>query len=295
MKKLAIIFLSASILASSAFADEDKVLATYKDGEVKESQVMKQFRPTLDMQQVTKDRKFSELDPNLQEALVRGYINVQLLDQEAKKQNIENSKEFQDKLNTVKAQMVQQELVERQVKAMVTDKEIDAEYNKLVVSLKGAEEVKVSHILLDTEEKAKEVKKKLSKGSKFSDLAKEYSKDDGSKASGGEIGYIMKGQLVPEFEEKAMAMKVNDTSDPVKTQFGWHIIKVLDKRPVKVPSKEEARANISSKLSRAAMEKYFSDLASKAEVKLNLPAGQGAAPSTDDTTKPKPTAPEAGK
>lgn len=283
MKKILTIILSASILSSAAYADEDKIIATYKGGEVKESQIMQQFKSALDMQPVNQGKKFSELDSNLQEALVKGYINVKLLEQEAINQRLEASKEFQEKLNNVKSQLLQQELVERHIKSMLTDKMIDDEYNKLVDSLKGKEEIKVSHILLDAEEKAKEVKKKLSKGAKFSDLAKEFSLDDGSKATGGELGYIMKGQLVPEFEEKALSMKVNEISDPVKTQFGWHIIKVLDKRPAKIPTKEEAKQGINAKLSREVVEKYFTDLANKAEIKLNLP--KKIEPAKDEAAK----------
>ena len=291
MKKLAIILLSASLTYNTAFAENDAVVATYKGGEVRESQIMQQFKPALDMQPGNKDKKFSEFDPNLQEALVRGYINVQLLNQEAKNLGIETAKEFQEKLNNVKTQLLQQELIERQVKAVVTDAMIDAEYKKLVESLKGQEEIKVSHILVDSEEKAKEIKKKLSKGAKFSALVKEFSSDEGSKANNGEIGYIIKGQLVPEFEAKAFSMKVKEISDPVKTQFGWHIIQVLDKRPAQVPTAETEKPNITSRLSREAVEKYFADLASKAEIKLNLPkseakpAADKAAPAAVEPTK----------
>lgn len=262
--------LSASLLSSAALAEEG-VVATYKGGDVKESQVVEQYRGALDMQPNTKGKKFGELEPNLQEALVRSYINMQLLLEEAKKQGIESSKEFQEKLNNVKSQMLQQEVVEKFIKSAVTDKMKDEEYGKMVDALKGKEEIKVSHILVDSEEKAKEAKKKLSKGSKFGDLAKQLSKDEGTKANGGELGYIMSGTLVPEFENKAFSMKVGEISDPVKTQFGWHIIKVTDKRAAQVPSKDDAMPMIVNKLNREVVEKFFNDLSTKADVKLNLP------------------------
>ncbi|WP_316354162.1 peptidylprolyl isomerase [Candidatus Trichorickettsia mobilis] len=292
MKKLAIILLSASLTYNTAFAD-DAVVATYKGGEVRESQIMQQFKPALDMQPGNKDKKFSEFDPNLQEALVRGYINVQLLNQEAKNLGIETAKEFQEKLNNVKTQLLQQELIERHVKSAVTDAMIDAEFKKLVDSLKGQEEIKVSHILVDSEEKAKEIKKKLSKGAKFSALVKEFSSDEGSKVNNGELGYITKGQLVPEFETKAFSMKVKEISDPVKTQFGWHIIQVLDKRAAQAPTAETEKPNITSRLSREAVEKYFADLASKADIKLNLPKSE-AKPAADKAA-PVPAAAEPTK
>ncbi|WP_342260308.1 peptidylprolyl isomerase [Candidatus Tisiphia endosymbiont of Metellina segmentata] len=274
MKRTTIIFLAASLLASSAFADEDKIVATYKGGEVKESQVMQQFQSSLDTQPSAKGKKFTDFDANIQKMLVQGYIDAKLLEQEAKNSNIESSKEFQSKLNVVKNQLVQQELMERYVKSHVDEKMINTEYDKLVASLKGKEEVKVSHILVATEKDAINVQNRLKKGEKFAKLAKDFSKDEGSKANGGEIGYITSGQLVPEFEDKALSMKVNEISSPVKTQFGWHIITVLDKRPAQIPSKEEATASITNQLSRDAILKYVADLESKADIKIMLPKSQ---------------------
>lgn len=274
MKRISLIFLSASLLANIAFADEDKIVATYKGGEVKESQVMLQFQPILAAQPGGKDKKFVDLDGNLQETLVRAYINVRLLEEEAKSSGIESSKEFQDKLSKVKDQMIQQELMESYVKSHITEKMINDEYDKLAANLKGKEEVKVSHILVETEKEAITIKSKLDKGENFVKLAKEMSKDEGSKLAGGEIGYITSGQLVPEFEEKALSMKINEISSPVKTQFGWHVIRVLDKRPAQIPPKEDALANIRNKLSREIIEKHFAELANKADIKIMLPKTQ---------------------
>lgn len=270
MKRLAIVFLSASLLTSTTFAAKGKVVGTYTGGEVTSDQVMEQFKPVLAMQPENKGKKFTELDKNIQELLVRGYINQKLFEKEAKRLGISDSKEFKAKLQAAEAQLLQQELIERHLKTAVTDKMVDDEYKKLVKSLKGQKEVKASHILVDTEEKAKELKRQLNKGGKFKALVKEFSKDEGSKANGGELGYVMKGQLVPEFESKAFSMKKNEISDPVKTQFGWHIIKVLDSRDVKIPTKEQAQNNIKSKLSREAIEKYFTKLAEQAKVEVKL-------------------------
>ena len=271
MKKLAIVFLSATLTSGLAFADTDKVVASYTGGDVKESDVMAQFRPVLDMQPEHKGKAFSELDANTKEALIRGYINIKLIDQEAEKQGIRKSKAFQDKLAAVEQQMVQQELIEGYVKKQLTDKMVDNEYNNLVKTLKGQEEIKTAHILVDSEEKAKEIKNKLNKNSSdFSKLATEFSKDPGSKANGGELGYAIKGQLVPEYETKAYSMKKNEISEPVQSQFGWHIIKLVDKRPVTVPTKEQALPGIKNKLSREIIEQYFKDLSDKAKIELKI-------------------------
>ncbi|MEA0971233.1 PrsA superfamily peptidylprolyl isomerase [Candidatus Megaera venefica] len=275
MKKVAIALLSVTLISSSACAEnkdaENKnIVATYSEGEVTSEQVMEQFKPMLDMQPENKDKKFSELDKNVQEMLVKGFINQKLFEKEAEKLGIRSSEDFKKKIKAAESQLLQQELIERQLKTAVTDKLIDEEYNKLAKELKGQKEIKVAHILVDTEEKAKEIKKKLNKGSKFEDLVKEFSKDEGSKANGGELGYVMKGQLVPEFENKAFSMKQDEISDPVKTQFGWHIIKALDSRDVKIPPKEQALNGIKGKLSRDTIEKYITELSAKAKIELKL-------------------------
>ncbi len=274
MKKIAIALLSATLVSNSACAEnksENKnVVASYSEGDVTSEQVMEQFKPILDTQPENKDKKFSELDKNVQEMLVKGFINQKLFEKEAEKLGIRDSEDFKKKVKATEAQLLQQELIERKLKTAVTDKLIDDEYNKLAKELKGQKEVKVAHILVDTEEKAKQLQEKLTKGTKFEDLVKEFSKDEGSKATGGELGYVMKGQLVPEFENKAFSMKNNEISDPVKTQFGWHIIKVLDSRDVTIPPKEQALNGIKGKLSRDAIEKYITELADKAKIELKL-------------------------
>lgn len=263
--------LSATFLLSIAVKAEDKVFATYNGIPVKESQIMEQYKQILDMQPAYKNKKFSEFDRPFQEGLLRDFINTKLLEQEAINQKIEFTKEFEEKLANVKKQLLQQEIIDRQIKKELNDNLIDEEYKKLVESLKGKEEAKVAHILVDTEAKAKEVKKQLDEGAKFAVLAKKYSKDEDSKNRGGEIGYFMQGQMVPEFGKKAFSMKNNEISDPVKTQFGWHIIKLLIKRLVKIPTKEEAKQSITMKLSREIIMNYLSELSDKAKVELKLP------------------------
>ncbi|ESU32502.1 hypothetical protein G3A_10965 [Bacillus sp. 17376] len=94
-------------------------------------------------------------------------------------------------------------------------------------------EIKASHILVEDEKTAQEVKKKLDEGTKFEDLAKEYSQDPGSAANGGDLGFFGPGKMVPEFEEAAYALEVNKISEPVQSQHGFHIIKVTEKKEKK--------------------------------------------------------------
>lgn len=269
MRKLATILISATLISGQAMAKDDRVVGTYSGGKVTEKEVQEQFQPFFDAQGDEK-KLFSKLDKKTQEMLVRGYINQKLVEKEAKKLGISESKEFKDKIKAVESQMLGQELIERHLNKAITDKMINDEYNKMAEKLKGQKEVKVSHILVDSEDQAKDIKKKLNKGAKFDTLVKEFSKDEGSKTNNGELGYVMKGQLVPEFESKAFSMKKGEISEPVKTTFGWHIIKVLDSRMVKVPTKEEASGRIKEKLSRETVEKYFKKLSDDAKVEVKI-------------------------
>jgi parvulin-like peptidyl-prolyl isomerase len=274
MRNLAIIFLSTLLFTSNVIAYEPKIVATYSGGNITDTQITEQFKPMLDMQPQSKDKKFFELDKNLQELLIKSYISQKLLAQEADKQGIKDQADFKEKLKSklqlIESQMLQQELISNYLKTAVTDKMVEDEYKKFVDGLKGQKEIKTSHILVNTEEEAKELKKKLDKGTKFEALAKEFSKDEGSKANAGELGYVRKGQFVPEFESKAFSMKVGEISDPVKTQFGWHIIKIIDSRDIKLPTKEQLMEEIRAKLSNEAVESYVSKLYNQANVKLSI-------------------------
>lgn len=106
----------------------------------------------------------------------------------------------------------------------VTDKELKAEYEN------RKEQIKASHILVDTEEKALDIIKKINEGQKFEDLAKSNSSDTASAVNGGDLGYFEKGRMVKEFEDVAFSLKVGEISKPVKSQYGYHIIKVTDKK-----------------------------------------------------------------
>lgn len=270
MKKIAILTLACTLAAGSVLATEDKVLATYNGGEVREQEMMTQLESLFAQQPALKNKKFAELDKAMQESILKGHITNKLLEEEIKKAKIEQSDEFKTKISEISKQLLQQILLEREIKKNVSDNAIDSEYKKIVAEMTGKQEVKASHILLGDEKTAKSVKKKLDRGAKFAELAKEYSKDDGSKVNGGELGYFQQGQMVPAFEEKAFGMNIGSISEPVKTDFGWHLIKVDDKRDVKVPTKDEAKQYIVSKINRDTLEKYIENLQNNANIKLNM-------------------------
>jgi parvulin-like peptidyl-prolyl isomerase len=265
------ILLAASISSIVAFSSFASTVATFKGGSVTETEIMSEFAPIFANQPELKGKKFADFDKNLRENLVRGYINSKLLEKEAIKKGLDKTEAFKTKFESVRKQLLQQELIAKITEKVATKEKIDAEYTKITNELKGKKEAKASHILVKTEKEALDVKKKLNaKGAKFSDIAKQFSEDPGSKTNGGELGYFAEGQMVPEFEKKVFSMKVGEISDPVKTDFGYHIIKLEDRRNLKVPSKEEATKMIVNKLNNEAIQKYVEDLQQAADIKLSL-------------------------
>ncbi len=253
---------------TSAGTSEDLVVATYKDGEVKQSEVFEQFKDAFEVNPNLKGKSFGELEPAMQEPLVKAYVNLKLLEKEIEKSKIEDSKDFQDKVSNFKKRLAQDEFINKIISEKVTDKLLEDEYNKFLQDMKGKEEIKVKHILVKTLKEAEAIKKRLAKGEKFADLAKKLSEDVGSKSKGGEVGYFSKGQTDPAFEESAFKLKKGEVSNPVETQFGFHVIQLVDKRPITMPSKEEGTGIVKAKLSKSAVEAYVEDLNTQADVKI---------------------------
>jgi len=127
---------------------------------------------------------------------------------------------------------------------VATEEEITEYFEENKEYFAQKEEVEASHILVDDEETAKEIKKKLAEGADFAELAAEYSKDTSNAQNGGQLGYFGRGKMVEEFEKAAFSMEVGEISDPVKTKYGYHIIKVTGKKEAKEATLEEARSEI---------------------------------------------------
>ncbi|WP_088042458.1 peptidylprolyl isomerase [Bacillus sp. EAC] len=148
---------------------------------------------------------------------------------------------------------------------LLTEKAAEASVTKAEIA-KYKPEIKASHILVKDEATAIKVKKELDAGGDFAALAKKYSTDPGSKEKGGDLGYFGEGAMVPEFEAAAYKLKVGEISEPVKSQFGYHIIKVVDKKAV---NEKDARAKIAaSKLSQENFSAFSDELLKKAKFKV---------------------------
>lgn len=140
----------------------------------------------------------------------------------------------------------------------ITNEELKTYFDENKDSLGEAEQVKASHILVADEATAKEIKQKLTDGADFAELAKEYSTDEGTKENGGELGFFGRGTMVTEFEDVAFALPVNEISEPVKTDYGYHIIKVEEKKESKEANFDDSKAEIKETLIDQKMETEYS-------------------------------------
>jgi peptidyl-prolyl cis-trans isomerase C len=132
--------------------------------------------------------------------------------------------------------------------------------------LKPEDEVQARHILVTSEDQAKVIADQIAKGGDFATLAKENSIDAGSKADGGLLGFFGRGQMVPPFEEAAFALQKGDVSKPVRSQYGWHLIKIEDRRQKPPPSFEQVRGQILSAMLKSQGQTVFNELKGKAKI-----------------------------
>lgn len=207
------------------------------------------------------------------ELLRDALINAEILSQEAVKQGLDKTATIQAALELNRKEMLGRVLVEEYVaKHPVKDERIKAEYDRLK-SKAGTTEYHARHILVADEKLAKEIAAKLKgKKVKFEDLAKKHSKDS-SAESGGDLGWTSPSSLVPDFAEAMAKLKKGEfTAQPVKTRFGWHLIKLEDTRPIAFPELDKVKGRIVNQLTQNDIRQYVSELRAAAKVEVPAPA-----------------------
>lgn len=205
--------------------------------------------------------------PELRKMIKEQLIERELLVQEAEKQGLAKSPEFKDQYEIARQQiLIRSLLADFQKKNPVTDDKVKAEYETVKAANSGNKEYSARHILVEKEEQAKAILAKLKAGSKFEDLAKE-SKDPGSAANGGMLDWSPATAYVKEFGEALAALqKGKVTEAPVKTQFGYHVIRLEDVRDAKLPPLEEVKAQITQNLQQKKLAEFLDGLKKKAKV-----------------------------
>ena len=205
--------------------------------------------------------------PEMEGQIKDEVIAREIFIQEAQKQGYETTEDFKTQMELARQTLLIRELFGNFQKANpVTDAEVKAEYDKFAASNSG-KEYKARHILVEKEDQAKAIIAQLKKGGKFEEIAKKASKDPGSGAKGGDLDWAGAGNYVPEFSAAMTGLaKGKFTETPVKTQFGYHIIRLDDVRDAQLPKFDDVKPQILQQLQQQKMSKYQEELRSKAKV-----------------------------
>lgn len=205
--------------------------------------------------------------PEMQTQLREEVIAREVFMQEAQKKGLDATDDFKAQMELARQAILIRQLFEDFRKNNpVSDGEVKAAYDKLVAANSG-KEYKARHILVATEDEAKKIIADLKKGAKFEDLAKKLSKDPGSGANGGDLDWTNPAGLVPEFSQAMVKLKKGETTQaPVKSEFGWHVIRLDDVREQSFPKLEEIKAQLSQQLQQQKLQEYQQSLREKAKV-----------------------------
>jgi peptidyl-prolyl cis-trans isomerase C len=203
----------------------------------------------------------------MQGQLKEEIIAREIFVQEAQARGLDATEEYKNQLELTRQSILIRELfADYQAKNPVTDEEIKAEYDKFA-SANAGKEYRARHILVEKEDQAKAIIAKLKKGAKFEDIAKKESKDPGSGANGGDLDWANPANYVKEFSDALVALSKGKTTEtPVKTQFGYHIIRLDDVREAQLPKLDDVKPQIAQQLQQQKMSKFQEDLRAKAKV-----------------------------
>lgn len=212
-------------------------------------------------------RSGRQITPEVEQQIKDEVIAREIFIQEAQKQGLDATEDFKTQMELARQTILIRDLFTNYQKAnTVTDEEVKAEYDRFAAANSG-KEYKVRHILVEKEDEAKAIIAQLKKGGKFDEIAKKSSKDPGSGAKGGDLDWAPAGNYVAEFSQALTQLtKGKMTETPVKSQFGYHIIRLDDVRDAQLPPLEQVKPQVQQQLQQQKLVKYQNDLRSKAKV-----------------------------
>lgn len=244
--------------AEDETAGEDPVVATVNGEDIHYSEVMESAKSLPQQYQ----SRIKEILP----ALVDRLIDLKLLEDAAEDAGLADDEQVAERLQEMKPQVMRDVYLQRRVEDYITEARLKQAYEDYKAENPAKTEVRARHILLEKEDAAKAVIDELENGADFVELAKERSTGPSAK-NGGDLGYFTKGDMVPAFSEAAFALEAGEhSSEPVKSQFGWHVIKVVDRRQKEPKSFEAMKGQLREEMQREAIETLLADLREDATV-----------------------------
>jgi peptidyl-prolyl cis-trans isomerase C len=249
---------TVSLTMTVAFADASKVVAKVDGVSITEADV--------ELAREELSGQLGQIPPEQQRRiLVEFLIENQLIAKAAEDGKAGTSEDFKQRMDYWRRRALRDSYFQDYIENQVSDSDAQAFYDREVKS-KAGEQIKASHILVANEDKAKEIYELLVHDGDFAELAKKHSLDPGSKVNGGDLGFFGKGRMVPAFEKAAFALKDDEISEPVKSQFGWHIIKVTDRKTETPPPFDALKERIKMVLLRQKAKALVDDFRKKAEI-----------------------------
>jgi peptidyl-prolyl cis-trans isomerase C len=215
-------------------------------------------------------------------------IDGRALEAEAVRTGLDKDPAVQRQVAAAEEQALGTALLHKDIAPLITEAAVRARYDAEIAGKPGVEEVHARHILVPDEATAKKIIEELNKGGDFAALSKQYSKDPGAAQQGGDLGWFKKDEMVPEFADAAFALQPGQVDPtPVHTQFGWHVIQVMERRTDPPPSFEQAAQDLRQKMIQEAVQKVVADARAQVKVeKFNL---DGSPVRATDNAEPPPS------
>lgn len=243
---------------------ENNILAIVNGLQIKESDVEDVIN------RLPQDRRAYVDNPTGREQLLQQIISFELMYLHGKEQGIENSEAYKNQVERLKKEILTQVTIDNVLsKVAVEDQEAKKFYDENEDKFVDMEQVRAKHILVDSEEKAKEVANLIQDGLTFEEAAEKYSSCP-SNAQGGDLGFFTRGKMVPEFEDAAFSLKVGEISEPVKTQFGYHLVKVEEKKEARNRDYKEVEHMIKNNLLQQKQAEAYGNLTEELKKKYKV-------------------------
>jgi peptidyl-prolyl cis-trans isomerase C len=205
-------------------------------------------------------------EPTRRRVLLEFLIENQLFADAAESQKLAPGTSYDERAQYWRRRSLRDLYFDRTVRAAINDADARRFYETQIGAAKSEEEVRARHILVESEEKARDLFEKIAHGSDFATLARQNSQDPGSKDQGGELGFFARGQMVPQFEEVAFKLRRGEVSEPFETQFGWHLVKVDDRRQRSAPGFEAVKDRVVAAMIHQKAQQIAADLRGKAQI-----------------------------
>lgn len=246
--------------AAPARSQDDPVIAKVNGVEIRQSDLT-----------MAEEDLAQNIPPQIQGDAKKDYLVAYLTDvilvaKAAEAKKVQDTKDFKARLSYNRNKLLMESILQSEAKAAVTPEATKKVYDDALKQMGDEQEVRARHILVPSEDEAKTILAELKKGTDFAELAKQKSKDPGAAAEGGDLGYFTKDQMVPEFADVAFKLEKGQLSDPVKSQFGWHIIKVEDKRKKPAPDFAQVKDQVETYVQRKAQADFITKIREGAKV-----------------------------